>query len=348
MKVKFLSYGTEQEMVLSDGKRISAQKNESKEAFVKRVEKIVKEDYLEDEMQIVEIDPNFASKFKTEQLQTAYEKAEGLQAKMISIELKSRGVVVGAKAAPKAESAPSKLSKAENKVANVIKEEAAKAKAEAATKAKEDAAKAKAEKAEAAAKAKQEKAEAAAKAKAEKAEARAKAKAEKQPAMSLEEAEALKETWNTHKGAVCSFVPYSDAKAIEATIIGVVVDKRVNMTLVRLKDEAKKLYHKIPSALTIVTPAPEKVDKAALKEAKEAERKAKAEEAAKAKQEKAEAAAKAKAEKAEAAAKAKQEKAEAAAKAKQEKAEAAAKAKAEKAQADADKVAAKAKEVVNK
>lgn len=67
--------------------------------------------------------------------------------------------------------------------------------------------------------------------------------------MTIEEAEALKDLWNTKKTGQVKFLPRKGTTEVAGTIVGVVIDKRVNMVLVRIKDEAGKIYHKTPESL---------------------------------------------------------------------------------------------------
>lgn len=253
MKVKIFTLGAEQEAILADGTRIQGNKKETQEAFLARVEKVVKEDYMEDSMEVVKADTSSYEKITTEKIQAAHEKAEGVQARILETVLKSRGADFTPKAkAATAKAKPATKEKAESKAKaeKPVKDEATLA-AEAEAKAQKDA-----EKAEAKAKreeAKAAKAEERAKIKEAKAAKAAEKRAEREAnKMNPEAAEALKQEWLPNKGKTATFKPYNSNKDVTATIVGVIVDKRVNMVLVRLKDEDKKLYHKTPKELTLV------------------------------------------------------------------------------------------------
>lgn len=79
--------------------------------------------------------------------------------------------------------------------------------------------------------------------------------------MTLEEAEALKEEWKNRKGEEFTFRPRGVEEDVTATMNGVVIDKRANMVLIRLKDADGQIYHKTPGELT--DPAEKPVKKAA-------------------------------------------------------------------------------------
>jgi len=249
MKVKIFILGTAMEAAFEDNSRLVANKKETQAAFEARVTEAVMNDFMDDKVELIIMDYDFVSTFTVDAIKKAYLKALGVQKELFAKVLEDKGEELPTEepAAETKESGDSPKTlkfDGKGKLAKVTKNEGAeKVAAEKAPKVKKE------------------------KVVKEKVEKVVLSDEEKQANLdkALAAAEIVKTEWQPNKGNTYSFVPYKDAKPVEAVMIGVIVDKRVAMVLVRLKDEDGKLYHKVPLALTFV----KKAEPVAPKEIKE-------------------------------------------------------------------------------
>ena len=70
-----------------------------------------------------------------------------------------------------------------------------------------------------------------------------------------EEALAIAETAKANVGKECEFEAYKDGATVKGTIKSVVIDKRVNLVLYRIRTAEKVLFHKVPTAITLTKSA---------------------------------------------------------------------------------------------
>lgn len=112
MKAKLYVHEDKLELLLTDGALFIPKKNEKKEAFLQRIQKVVTDEYLDDEFELVEITKETVATNDDDTLLGAAEKATGLQKKLIEAVLADRGIIKQAKTREKVEKQSAEVMKA--------------------------------------------------------------------------------------------------------------------------------------------------------------------------------------------------------------------------------------------